>query len=215
MMKKLTIIFCCFLMSSLNISFTAVNEAWNEAYANKNTTIYTRTTETGIKEFKAITTVNKNIKTVLAVMADYKSHPDWMRAIKSCKMVKQATSKTRYLHYAIDMPWPLWDRDLVSKSTFSLNADGSIFMKMSAAPKAKAKVVDHVRIQKSSGYWKVIPLKSNQTKIIYQYKADPVGIPATLVNMFLLEAPKATFEGLKKQILLSKYKNPNVDWLYK
>ncbi len=214
-MKKYIVLLFFFSFAIINTSFTSLNNTWQKAYDANEMIIYTRTTENGIKEFRAITTVNVKIETVVGVMADYKAHPDWMRAIKECKMIEQETATTRYLYYSIDMPWPLWDRDLVSKGSFTLKANGSIFMKMQSVTNKGKKTDDHVRIVSAGGHWEVIPLSKTQTKIIYQYQADPVGIPATLVNMFLLEAPKATFEGLKKQILLPKYKNPDVTWLYK
>ena len=213
-MKKQIIILCSLFILLTNSSFTALNNSWEKAYTNKETVIYTRTTESGIKEFKAITTLDANMKTVLAVIADYKNHPNWMRSIKSSKMVKQVNTKTRYLYYVVDMPWPIWDRDLVSKSTFYTQTDGSVLMKIQAMPKAKATNEDYVRIMNSKGSWKVIPLEKNKTKVIYQYNADPVGISSTLVNMFLLEVPKDTFVGLKKQIKLAKYKNPDLGWLF-
>lgn len=213
-MKRYLPLLICFLALILLESFTT-DVSWEEAYSKNETIIYTRTTETGIKEFKAITTVNAELNTVLAVMIDYKNHPEWMRAMKDCKLVEQATPRTRYLYYSIDMPWPLWDRDLVSKSTFYLQKDGSVLMRMKAMPKVKPEDPDHVRIQDSEGYWHVSAIGPSKTKIIYQYKADPVGIPAYFVNMFLLEAPKATFEGLFEQVKLSRYKNITPDWLYK
>jgi hypothetical protein len=213
-MGRYMIMLCSLLILLMNSSFTEVNESWEEAYTNKETVIYTRTTESGIKEFKAITTMDVSIETVLAVMVDYSSHTNWMRAIDKCDLVKQVTSRTRYLHYSIDMPWPLWDRDLVSKSTFYPQKNGSVLMKMKATPTVKPNRSGYVRIVDSEGHWLVTPLSSNKTKIIYQYRADPVGIPPTFVNMFLLEAPKASFEGLEKQVRLSKYKNSSLDWLY-
>jgi hypothetical protein len=214
-MKKYIFTLCFLSIAMLHTSFTSINESWEEAYTKNETVIYTRTTENGIKEFKAITTMNVSMKTVLAVMVDYKSHPDWMRAIQKCDLVNQVTSRTRYLYYSIDMPWPLWDRDLVSKSTFYPQKNGSVLMKMEATPTVKSNNPDYVRIVDSEGYWLVTPISSTKTKIIYQYKADPVGIPATFVNMFLLEAPKASFEGLASQVKLAKYQNSNLDWLYK
>jgi hypothetical protein len=214
-MKRYISIVLFLSIAIFHTSFTSVNESWEEAYTKNETIIYTRTTESGIKEFKAITTMNVSMKTILAVMVDYKSHPDWMRAMKDCELVQQVTPRTRYLYYSIDMPWPLWDRDLVSKSTFYPQKNGSVLMKMQATPTVKSNDEDHVRIIDSEGYWLVTPISSNKTKIVYQYKADPVGIPSTLVNMFLLEAPKASFEGLASQVKLSKYQNPNLDWLYK
>lgn len=214
-MKKYAFIILLLSITILHTSFTSVHETWEEAYTKNEMVIYTRTTESGIKEFKAVTTLDVSIETILAVMVDYNNHPEWMRAIEKCDLVNQATSRTRYLYYSIDMPWPLWDRDLVSKSTFYPQKNGSVLMKMKSTPTIKPNRPDYVRIIDSEGYWLVTPISTNKTKVIYQYKADPVGIPATLVNMFLLEAPKASFEGLRSQVKLSKYKNPNLDWLYK
>lgn len=211
-MKKHILIYG--LLVFLMTSFTNNTSTWEKAYEYENTRIYTRSTDSGIKEFKAITTVNANIKSVLAVMRDYKAHPDWMRAIDKCQLVQQVTSKTRYLYYTIDMPWPLWDRDLVSKSTFYPKKDKSVLMKMEAAPTKKSNSKNHVRMKSAKGYWLVTPISKTKTKVVYQYKADPNGISKTLVNMFLLEAPKATFVGLKEQVKLAKYKNPDLKWLY-
>ena len=212
-MKK-SILLSCFLII-LMTSFTNDNSTnWEKAYEYESTEIYTRSTDSGIKEFKAITIVDANIKSVLGVMRDYKAHPDWMRAISSCNLVKQETSRTRYLYYTIDMPWPLWNRDLVSKSTFYPKSDNSVLMKMEAAPTKKPESDSHVRMKSAKGYWLVTPISNKKTKIVYQYKADPNGISKVLVNMFLLEAPKATFVGLKEQVKLPKYRNPDLSWLY-
>jgi hypothetical protein len=154
------------------------------------------------------------MKSVLAVMKDYKAHPDWMLAIKECKRVQQVNPKTRYLYYMIRLPWPLSNRDLVTKSTFKPQKDGSVLMTMQAAPSKKPKVKYRVRIKEAKGYWKVTPIDKNKTKVIYQYASDPVGLPTWLVNMFLLDAPLNTFEGLQKQVKLPKYQNPNLIWLY-
>jgi hypothetical protein len=112
------------------------------------------------------------------------------------------------------MPWPLWNRDLVSKSTFYPKPDKSVLMKMEAAPTKKPESDSHVRMKSAKGYWLVTPISDKKTEIVYQYKADPNGISAVLVNMFLLEAPKATFVGLKEQVKLAKYQNPDLSWLY-
>lgn len=191
------------------------NNNWSEAYNNDNLIIYTRTTSDGFKEFKAITTMNVKMNTVLAIMKDYKRHPEWMRVLKSCKMIEEESSTSRYLHYSIAFPWPLWDRDIISKSSFAVNEDGSVNLNIKSSPEKKEETKGEVRIKSASGFWNVQDLKNGKTKIIYQYKADPVGLPTSLVNMYVLEGPKETFHGLKEQVKLAEYENPNMDWLYK
>jgi len=215
-MKNFRLVTLLLFISFISSSFTVLqSREWKKAYDKKGILIYTRSTSSGFKEFRAITTINKPMKSVLAVMKDYKAHPEWMLAIKECEKIKQVNSCTRYLYYMIRLPWPLSNRDLVSKSSFSAQKDGSVLMRMEAAPTKKAKVKKRIRIKKAKGYWKVIPLKGNKTKVIYQYASDPVGLPAWLVNMFLLDAPLNTFEGLKKQVQKEKYRTSNLNWLCK
>lgn len=215
-MKKISSFLALLISIFLFSSFTTPTSTnWSKAYHQNGLLIYTRATDGGIKEFKAITTVNASLQTVVAVMKDYGSHPEWMKVMTKCELVKQVGAKSRYLYYAIDFPWPLSNRDMISKSTFSVNADGTVLMTMSAAPSQKPENADFVRIKDAAGYWKVKDLKNGKTEITYQYKADPDGIPSAIVNMFLLEGPKQTFEGLYKQVKLARYKNPDISWLYK
>ena len=170
--KKFLIAFCCLGIGFMNASFKTVDASWNESYKHKNTIIYTRTTESGIEEFKAITTLNVKMETILGVMVDYKAHPNWMRAIIDCEKIEQVSSKTRSLYYTIDMPWPLWDRDLVSKSTFYPKSNGSVLMKMEAQSTKKEESGNYVRMKSAKGYWLIKPIT----------KSPPAVKPALLIN---------------------------------
>jgi hypothetical protein len=197
-----------FLLTSFKFS-----DDWKKTYNKGGLLIYTRTTESGLKEFKAISTLDAKVGEITAVFKDWKTHTDWMPAMIKTELVEQANTKTRYLYYVLDFPWPLWDRDLVTKSNFTKGEDGSIKMSVLSSSSKKTKDKNMVRITEATGYWKFIPQKNETTKVIYQYKADPVGIPTRIVNAFLLEGPKGSFEGLKKQMKLPKYKNATLDWL--
>lgn len=211
-MNKLKLAIYFFTMILFTTSFK-VSDDWKKAYNKNGLLIYTRTTDSGLKEFKAISTLDAKVGEVTAVFKDWKTHTDWMPAMTKTELVEQTNSHTRHLYYVIDFPWPLWDRDLVTKSNFTKDKDGSVKMSVSCTPTKKPKDKSKVRIEIAQGYWKFIPQSSGTTKVIYQYKANPVGIPTSIVNAFLLEGPKGSFEGVKKQVKLSKYKGATLDWL--
>ena len=211
-MNKLKFTSIIFLILLISTSFK-FSDDWKKTYNKGGLLIYTRTTESGLKEFKAISTLNATVGEIAAVFKDWETHTDWMPSMQKAELVEQANAKTRYLYYVIDFPWPLWDRDLVTKSNFAKGKDGSVKMSVWAASSKKSAGKGMVRIKEATGYWKLIPQKNGTTKVVYQYKADPVGIPTKIVNAFLLEGPKGSFEGLRKHVKLSKYSNATLNWL--
>ena len=196
-------------------SYTNQNGEWQKSYNKNGLVIFTRTTDSGLKEFQAKATLDATVGEIAAIFKDWKAHPEWMRTMTKAELVEQSDAKTRYLYYVIDFPWPLSNRDMVTKSRFSKKEDNSVVMKVWCKPKKKKEQKNLVRIEEAEGFWKLIPLKDGKTKAIYQYKADPVGIPNWIVNMFLLEGPKESFFGLREQIKKKKYKEATLDWLDK
>ncbi len=211
-MKNLRLTSILFLILLISTSFKFSDE-WKKVYNKNGLLIYTRTTENGLKEFKAVSILAAKVGEITAVFKDWETHPDWMPSMVKTELVEQANTKTRYLYYVLNFPWPLWDRDLVTKSNFTKGQDGSVKMSVWATSAKKSKKKDMIRIEEATGYWKFVPQKDGTTKVIYQYRADPVGIPTRIVNAFLLEGPKGSFEGLKKHVKLPKYSNATLDWL--
>jgi hypothetical protein len=211
-MKILKLLSFSFFTILLFTSFK-FTDGWAKAYSKEGLVIYTRTTAGGLKEFKAVSTLDATVGEVTAVFKDWKTHPNWMRTMVKSELVEQTNVATRYLYYVIDFPWPLWDRDLITKSTFSKGKDGSMTMTVGCEPTKKPKDKTKVRIEVASGFWKLMPLENGKSQATYQYKADPVGIPTGIVNMFLLEGPKESFEGLRKHIQLKQYKGATLDWI--
>jgi len=192
-------------------STTNLETEWKRQYNKNGLTIYTRTASDGIKEFKAITTLDAKMSTIISVLSDYENHTSWMDGVNKCQLVQKVNSKNRFLYYVIPMPWPLKNRDLVSNSYFvQTKKDVTMFVKCAPTKKAKTKLT---RIKKADGFWKFIPQENDKVKLIYQYKADPGGIPQSIVGMFLVDTPRKTVTAFKKEIQKSKYKNATVNWL--
>ncbi|MGB0863508.1 MAG: START domain-containing protein [Saprospiraceae bacterium] len=198
--KKITFLALGILLFS---SFSETSN-WSKRHDKNGLKVYTRTDTDGLKEFKAIITVDYSVDAIVALMNDYENHENWMSHINECKFLKGNPKTTKYLYYEMYMPWPLSNRDVVSKSTFLTYKNGAVKLSINAVsgvhPKTK-----HVRINEGKGYWYFEPVSSQKTKIIYQYKADPVGIPSSIVGWFLVDGPVDTISEMRKELAKSKY----------
>ncbi|MGB0862210.1 MAG: START domain-containing protein [Saprospiraceae bacterium] len=185
---------------------------WQKKHDKDGLVVYTRTNG-NLKEFKTEITLPYSVDAIIALLQDYENHPNWMTNINKCQLVKQINNKSRHLYYEMYLPWPLSNRDIVSKSSFIKNKDNSVRMNIKAT-KGIYKKTKHVRITEASGYWTFTPITANKTKMTYQYMANPVGIPSRVVGWFLVDGPVKTITGMRKQLPKSKYKNARVDWLH-
>lgn len=206
--KKYTfVLFALILLSS----FAPLSE-WEKKHDKDDLIVYTRTNG-NLKEFKAVITLPYSVDAIIALISDYENHPNWMTNINKCKLVKKESDKSRYLYYEMYLPWPMSNRDIVSKSSFVKNKDNSVRMNVNAAKGMYAET-KHVRITEASGFWTFTPISENSTKMTYQYMANPVGISSTIVGWFLVDGPVKTITGMREQLPKSKYKNARVDWLH-
>lgn len=193
-------------------SFSTPDETqWQKKHDKKGLTIYTRTVD-GVKEFKAITVLDAPMERVVAVMADYENHTEWMSNITKVELVKKSGDKKRFLYYIMHLPWPLNNRDIIVKSAFVKNADGTVNLNVKSAPTMRPET-KLTRVVDAGGYWNLKAISPDKTKVIYQYRANPVGIPSNIVGLFIVNGPLNTINGLKERLQLPQYQNADVPWL--
>ena len=204
--KKITFLALGILLFS---SFSVTSD-WSKRHDKNGLKVYTRTGTDGLNEFKAIITVDYSIGAIITLMNDYENQKNWMSHVNECRFLKGDEKATKYLYYEMHVPWPLSNRDIVSKNIFTRYKDGSAKMNISATsgiyPETK-----HVRVKNGNGYWHFQFLENQKTKITYQYKVDPVGIPSSIVGWFLVDGPVDTITAMTKELAKSKYKYAKLD----
>ncbi|MEL6721126.1 MAG: START domain-containing protein, partial [Bacteroidota bacterium] len=161
--------------------------------------IHTRTTSDDLFEFKASTTYNYSVKKVLAAIRDFDRYPEWSYKTTEFRVLEQLNEDKHYAYSVIDFPFPMKDRDLIMLSSTSYLEDKSVYIQMKSVPN-KIKETDYVRMGEIRGFWKLISLADDKTKVVYQIASDSNGMPSWLIEMFALEAPKGNLRGLKKVI---------------
>jgi hypothetical protein len=107
------------------------------------------------------------------------------------------------------MPWPFYDRDLVSKVDLMIDRQtGSLLINIhSISSDFETGDRGVVRAPFTVAKWVLTAKGENKTEVLYQVLADPgVYIPAFLVNMFSKGMGVKTIQGLRKIVKRDKYR---------
>ena len=99
-----------------------------------------------------------------------------------------------------DFPWPIKDRDHVSKLTFLKLKDNSVKVKINSSPESYPKQLGAIRLTNFEGFW-LFENQDNGVKVTQQMFGDPRGaIPSFVVNATLVNAPFYTLQKLKSRL---------------
>lgn len=187
---------------------------WKQDYEKNGLVIYTRSLDNSdVKEFRAEMTVEARLASVVTILIDYANHKTWMYSVADCEQLSRKNDQERELYYKVDFPWPLDDRDIVNQTIFSQDAiTGVVTYQLTSTPN-KHPSKDFIRMQVANGTWKVIPKPQGKVFLTYQHQSDSGDLPAWVVNLFLLDGPKGTFQSLKQVIDSGAYDSAEVPWL--
>lgn len=202
----------CVLVIMAGLSSVTVSSAqeWEEEYNKDGITI--STTGEGIKTFKVETTVEAPINACISLMQDITNQPKYLASVASVEMDKKVSDMDYYLYYVIDLPFPYKDRDIYTRASFEVKKDNSVDLILISHPDEYPDK-DRVRMKVADGFWKFIPEGENKTKILYQFKSDPTGVPAWIVNQFITDSPLESIKGFKKWVLKKEYWTKEISWL--
>lgn len=210
--------FCILIFALLADDSTLAQERnWSEAKNKNGIAVYTRQAAgSKFKEFKAVTVFETSLQALIAVLMDSKGYTKWYADCVESKTLKQVNEKEFYRHMIVAAPWPVENRDLVSRVVASQNPQTKVvtidlFNEKNYIPESK----DAIRIPESRGFWKLTP-KENKVEVEYQYMGDPGGsLPSWAVNLFIVDGPYKSLMALRDVVGEEKYKSQVIGWLGK
>jgi len=193
--------FYTLLFTTLSILAQDSNDGWKLSKSKDGIKVYTRIPEgSKFKEYLAETTVQASPEQLVKVLKDVDHYTDWMAHIKSARLIKEDGKDEFYVYSEISVPWPFNNRDEVTKTVVSKDESSgtyNIFIVMIPDMLPENKGV--VRMPEGKGKWVIEPVKDGMTQIVNQFIGDPGGsIPSWVVNMFIVDGPYKTLEGLKE-----------------
>jgi hypothetical protein len=157
-------------------------------------------------EFKALTSVNASVSTLVKVLKDVESYHLWMKDLKTAKRIKTVSENEWYAWYGAEVPWPLEDRDVIYQLKLSRYKDKTVIT-LESKPDYIPEKGDYVRMNTAEGKWVFSPMSDTETQVLYQFFADPeIKVPLWIMNMFIVDGPFETLKDLKKIAKEDRYK---------
>lgn len=170
--------------------------------------------ESKIKALKVECMVEATLPQMVALILDAEAGTEWVYKTSSCVLLKKNSPADLYYYSKIDMPWPLDDRDFVAHLRAAQDPDTrAVTISGPVVPDMVAPEPGVVRVGESEGRWVLTPLPG-KVSIEYTLHTDPGGyLPAWIVNMFAAEGPMRTFQNMKLQLRLPKYRNVSLPFI--
>lgn len=150
-------------------------------------------------EFKAVMLVDADIRRVAALYEDASKVTEWYYHSLESSEVKKLGPDEKIHYFAMDMPWPVKDRDSVYKRTKSIHPEtGALEYRLSEAPGYVEPQRGRVRVPNLRGLWRFTPKGEGKTEIFYQQHGEAGGhIPAFLVNRLAEDIPFESLSGFR------------------
>jgi hypothetical protein len=204
-MAKILAIFLVFTSSvftpssTLNDNNSATPEKKWKLIKNKGgISVYARKyKDTKHRELKAFTVFEASLSSLVAIIKDDQAVPKWINRMKSFKNIHTISEKQWYTYAEISLPFPYYNRDLISLNTLKQNDDtGIIVINIESKPSYLAEKRKKVRMKNAAGQWRFKPLGNGRVLVSYQFYAEPnLGLPTWIINPL---ATKGVWNTLKK-----------------
>lgn len=201
----------CLLIGILLVGVQLQNDAdadtdWELVKSQDGIKVYTRLSEgSDVKEYRAVTTVSCEMKTLESLIENVEDYPNWQENIATSSLLKRVNPNEKYVRYTTDLAWPISDRDAVVHSIKSVNRKGQIVFNMRGAPNYVKSTNSYIRVKNIIGKWQFTPRLNGKIEVLQQFKGDPGGnLPGWLINMLIVSGPFKTFSNIRDMVKLTK-----------
>ena len=188
--------FVLFLLVLIVSPLLAAGEAqWTPALNEDGIQIYTRpVTDSPFAAVKGVLTSGAPLERVVAKLGNDDECAEWRQTCKSTRVLQQVPENERIVYMIIDLPWPLTDRDVVSRISGERSSQtGSLKLHIKSEPDRQPNK-EYVRAI-SNGTFELIPIGANETRFIFTMHSDMGGdLPADRINTRM---PESTLEDLR------------------
>jgi uncharacterized membrane protein len=162
-----------------------------------------------LHEFQGRGVIDAPLTTVLAVLHDVGSAPEWMHKCAAAHVVQHIDDRHEVVYNRTAAPWPVSDRDAVlsSEAVFDARTHEVRINFWSVTDPKEPPVRGVVRMPSLHGHWILSPVNGGRaTQVEYQVHADPGGsLPGWIVNMASKEIPFQTIASLREQVKRRHY----------
>ena len=196
---KILLMFSMVLYTSLSVA----EENWQLAQDEDDIRVYTRpNVKTKLKDFKADMIVQASIEKVSSHMSAMEDQTKWMHDRKQTKVLDRPNDRSSIVYSVTNAPWPVMDRDVVVSYIYNENnTDEFIRIDVVNIDDYHPLNEDMVRVPYLKGFWELIKIDDNSTKIVFMNAASPGGnIPDWLADSFVLDMPYHSLNNFRDML---------------
>lgn len=193
------------------VSLPAVGQEtkWQLISNSSGVKVYKRELKNNVIEFKGTAVIKAPPLKLISLLLDYDAYPKWQPEIKKVNILARPNKRTKVVYWAIDLPWPVSDRDSVVKSRVIVDNTNKWFHVKwrEAKHRAKPENDDFIRVPLNRGQYSLKPIKNGTASWIeFSGYSDPGGlIPDWLVRWVSKDQIVAGVKRIRKRIKAGKY----------
>ncbi len=199
--------FFFFFFFSSWLLFSQSEEGWKLVKQQKGIDVYVKSiSKSPVNAVKATTTLDCSMASAIEAILDVSNHTKWMYQCKNAKVLSVDNDSTWYYYAQSRTPWPVLDRDYVSKIVARKNSSNSIIIHGFGVPDYIPEKKDIIRLPYSESEWKFTSLGSNQVYVELYLSVDVGGtVPPWLLNLFISRGPYQTMLNFSIMVHNKKY----------
>ncbi len=199
--KSYLIIFCLYGVLIQPTDLFA-ERTWQLFQEDHELTVYTLKTEEYVDcEFKAIGIIHQPIEVVGAALMDIPTYMKWIHGCRDVKLLKKKNDSNCEVYFAIDLPWPFYNRDIIYRITNdATDGEERLIIQGIAIEKADVPTREgYDRVVEAHFHLTLEKITDSSTKVIYESKTDPsFNAPAYLSRMICGNMVYNSMVNLKK-----------------
>lgn len=193
----------------------AVCQEWQLEKSKDSVQVYSRDNSgqqnsKGYKEILALTTVKAAPSALLNLLNDIERAPQWIDSCIKVVLLSDLDDKYKLVQSTFSAPWPLNNRDMLTKSLTTFQ-DRQIIIDVMDAGQTLSLQKNTVRMTDIQGQWTIKTLDEGEIEIRYQGSGNPAGnIPIWLANKVLIDSTYNTFINLSSLVTEDRYQHAQI-----
>lgn len=155
------------------------------------------------------------LSALVAVIEDAEACAEWADRCAESYIVERPSTTEAIIYTHNDLPFPVSDRDVTARATWSQNPQTlEVMLESMAISGVMDEVRGRVRLTQATVYWQFVPLGENRVQIINRAHINPgSALPGWVTNMLLVDTPFETLEGMVDFVKRPEYRDAEIEFV--
>jgi hypothetical protein len=168
------------------------------------------------KEVRSVSLIEGvSLTSLVALIEDAQACPQWADKCAESYLVERLSETESLVYTHNDMPFPVTDRDVVARVTWSQDLESlQVTMRSTAVNGGVKEKRGRLRLKQANATWQFSPQPNGSIKILNQAHINPgSNIPGWVTNMLLVDTPFETMKSYIAEVVKPKYQAAQISFI--